>query len=667
MWCVRIDAPAPSGPEMRYNFPMTRRKFIAGSSAAIAALPATEAQIYRKRDLLTTAWPDDRLASALDPRFHPFPTASERDRWQTVPADTRDVLLGAAEKQLKTPWDVLPATVFLEFRRNGNRSRYEHIRDVRRKKLQDLVIGECVEAKGRFIDEILNGVWLTCEESFWGVPAHLGAQKAGAGLPDVAEPIVDLFAAETASLLAWTHYLVGDSLQHASPLVPERIRLEIDRRVLTPCLRRDDFSWMGFSGKPVNNWNPWISSNWLTSALLIERDTARRRAAVVKILRCLDNFLNGYADDGGCDEGPSYWGRAGASLFDCLDLLHRASGGTLDGFRLPLVHQIGLYICRSHIYNEWYTNFADAPARVYTNGDLVYRFGQRLGDRAMMEHGAFAAFLRDESGIPGDSIGRQLPALFNLAELRGARRSQALMRDAWLPGIQVMAARRRDGTADGLYLAAQGGNNGESHNHNDVGNFLVYAGGQPAIIDVGVETYTAKTFSSHRYDIWTMQSAYHNCPTIGGVMQSAGRQFAASDVAYHTSDDAAEFRLNLAKAYPPEAHLTSWLRTLRLDRAKNEIELRDEYVLEKPSQSITLTLMTPCVASTATPGEISLAMPSGKPVRIHYDRSLTPSVEEIRLEDGRLRGAWGDRIFRILFRADSPPQKGSWNLRITEV
>ncbi len=87
----------------------------------------------------------------------------------------------------------------------------------------------------------------------------------------------------------------------------------------------------------MNNWDPWISSNWLTSALLMEPDAERRRAAVGKILRCLDNFMNGYADDGGCDEGPGYWGRAAASLFDCLELLHAATAGQCNGFALPLV------------------------------------------------------------------------------------------------------------------------------------------------------------------------------------------------------------------------------------------------------------------------------------------------------------------------------------------
>ncbi|MGC2659576.1 MAG: heparinase II/III family protein [Bryobacteraceae bacterium] len=645
---------------------LTRRTLFV--AAPVALLPGWgPAETRPRRDMLSQAWAE-RLPSSLPTRsgFHPFPTAAERAAWGAIPDDARMALLQTAESQLKTQWDVLPATQALEFQRTGNRSHYESTRNRRRTKLQDLVVAESIEGKGRFIDEIVNGIWLTCEETFWGLPAHLGAQKAGVGLPDVTEPIVDLFAAETSSLLAWTYYEIGDSLARVSPLVPQRISLEIDRRILTPCLERNDFSWMGFSGKPVNNWNPWICSNWLTSVLLIDNSDSRRQKAVLKILSCLDNFLNGYADDGGCDEGPSYWGRAGGSLFDCLDLLHRATNGAINGFSFPLVHQIGLYICRAHIYNEWYTNFADAPARVYTNGDLVYRFGERLNDSLMMQHGAFAAFLRDPAGIPGDSIGRQLPALFNLSTLRQAPRSQALLRDVWLSGIQVMAARCHSGSADGIYLAAQGGNNGESHNHNDVGNFLIYSDGQPAIIDVGVETYTAKTFSPHRYEIWTMQSAYHNCPTINGIMQSAGRQFAARDVRYHADDNTAEFYLDVAAAYPAEAQVEHWNRTLRLDRTKSEVELLDEYALRQTNGATTLTLMTPCVVSVVAPGELSLNMPSGKPVRVSFDaHALVPKVEEIKLEDARLRQSWGDRLFRITLRAEAPPSKASWVTRFT--
>jgi len=641
----------------------TRRTLLAGSAMAAAPFAAA-AQPSRKRNLLTSAWTVEKVASSLTPRpqFHPYPNAAERAGWDALPRDARAVLIARGETQMKAAWEVLPATLFLEYKRTGNRSHYEGVRSRRRKKLEELVLAECVENKGRFIDEIANGVWLTCEETFWGYPAHLGAQKSGTGLPDVSEPIIDLFAAETSMLLAWTDYLLGPKLAPVSKLIPERIRLEVDRRILTPGLAREDFGWMGFRGGTPNNWNPWISSNWLASVLLLERDEKRRLASVYKILRCLDNFMNGYYDDGGCDEGPGYWGRAGASLFDCLELLHLASGGALDGFSLPLVHQIGLYICRAHIYNDWYTNFADAPARVHPDGDLVYRYGKRVADETMVRHGAFAAFYRDPEAIPDDSLGRQLPALFHLAELRKAPRAQALMRDVWLPGIQVMAARREEASPRGLYLAAQGGHNAESHNHNDVGNFLVYADGQPAIIDVGVETYTAKTFSSKRYEIWTMQSAYHNCPTIDGVMQAAGREFQATDLSYHADDEAAEFQLNLATAYPKEAGLKSWRRRLRLDRARNEVAVTDSYALDKAAKVITLTLMTPCKVTLEGAGKLSLE----NRVKVLYAAAFTPVVEEIKLEDSRLRGSWGDRLYRILLKAENPAPTGIWTTRIVQ-
>jgi len=649
---------------------LNRREFLATQAVLASRLVFSGQQPQtRKRDVLSSTWPADKLAEVLAPRgrFHPFPTVSERSKWEGLPADTRKALLEAGERQLGTTWETPPATLFLEYRRTGNRSHYEAVRDRRREKLSELVIAECLEDNGRFVDEITNGVWLTCEETFWGVPAHLNMQHAGPGLPDVSEPIVELFAAETSSLLAWVNYLMEDRLARVSPLLPERIRLEINRRVLTPCLKRDDFWWMGLTGSPVNNWNPWICSNWLTSALLMETDEERRRAAVAKILRCLDAFMNGYAEDGGCDEGPGYWGRAAASLFDCLELLYAATGGQCDGFGFPLVHAMALYICRAHIYNEWYTNFGDAPARVFPDGDLIYRFGKRLGDERIKAHGAFCAFAKNEEPAFGDSLGRQLPALFDLAELRGATRTQALFRDAWLPGIQVMTARVKEGSAQGLYLAAQGGHNGKSHNHNDVGNFIVYVDGAPAIIDVGVETYTAKTFSPQRYDIWTMQSAYHNCPTIDGVMQSAGRESAATEVSYRADDRQAELRLNIAKAYPAAAHLAAWNRALRLDRVSNSIEVVDDYRLTQTAQAITLTLMTPCAAQLQAAGEITLPMPSGSPLRVAYDGgALRAGVEEIPIEDSRLRQSWGERLYRIQLRADAPPLQSKWTLRITQ-
>ena len=112
-------------------------------------------------------------------QWHPWPTWSERARWESLPEPVRKDLIANGEQYLRYQWPGLPATLFLEYARNGNRSRYEHECFARRNALTDLIVAECVEGKGRFLDDIVNGVWAICEESFWGVPAHVGAQKAG--------------------------------------------------------------------------------------------------------------------------------------------------------------------------------------------------------------------------------------------------------------------------------------------------------------------------------------------------------------------------------------------------------------------------------------------------------------------------------------------------------
>ena len=634
---------------------------------------ATVAQENRFK--LREMYPQEKVAKVLVPReqWRPWPTWSDRKAWESLPEPVRKDLIANGERYLRYDWPDLPATLFLEYAREGNRSRYEHEHFARRTALTDLIIAECVEGKGRFLDDIANGVWAICEESFWGVPAHVGAQKAGSGLPDPAEPVVDLFAAETGESLAWTSYLLGERLDRVSPMIRKRIGHEIDRRILTPCLTRDDFGWMGFSGGRVNNWNPWCNSNWLACTLLIEPDESRRIGAVAKIVRSLDHFFDAYDDDGGCDEGPGYWSRAGGSLFDCLDLLRGATNGAIDVYDQPLVKEIGRYICRVHVAGDYFVNFADASAKASPPGELVYRYGKRIGDDRLAAFGTYF-FARDRAeglgfaGGGGYTVGRYLPEIFNAAELRAAQAKPALVRDVWLSGIQVMTARCGEGAADGFFIAAKGGHNAESHNHNDVGSFIVYRDGRPILIDVGVETYSRKTFSSQRYEIWTMQSAYHNLPTINGVMQSPGREFAARNVAYEADDNHAQLRLDLAGTYPKQASLKSWVRTVRLNRGK-DIVLTEDYALEQPAGEITLSLMTPCKVEVQKEGRLLLATADANEPRVAvtvlYDETrLKAVVETIPVEDGRLRSAWPGQMTRILLKAEKPALQDTWTLRI---
>lgn len=470
---------------------------------------------------------------------------------------------------------------------------------------------------------------------------------------------------------------MGDRLDAVHPLVRERLRLEVDRRILTPNLDRDDFWWMGFSPREINNWNPWINSNWLASVLLLERDPDRRVRAVRKIARSLDRFVDTYPDDGGCDEGPSYWGRAGASLFESLELLHAATGGHVDVYHEPVVRAIGRYIARAYIAGDYYVNTGDAPAKVKPEPELVFRYGRAVGDAALAGFGAFLAARRGPYG-PDDvprygSLARVLPALLRSGGLAATSPAVPLDGEVWLPDLQMMVARERPGSSQGLYVAAWGGHNAQSHNHNDVGNVIVFADGRPVLVDVGVGEYTAKTFSSRRYEIWTMQSAWHNLPAINGVDQGAGAGFRAADVTFSSRPGAVRLSLDIAPAYPAEAKVARWRREVTLDRRKREVVLAEDYALTEAREPVRLHFITPLAGDLSKPGRIVLAPPGGGPVLaggeprpvLLYDAGrFTASIEERAVTDSRLRPVWGGRLYRIVLTAHDRSLRGSHRMVI---
>ncbi len=641
--------------------------------------------------MLSQRYPLDHLRRVLVQRtdWQPYPTITDRAAWDALPAILRQFHLKEGEALLGYAWPALPASLFLQFARTGNRRNYEIPHFERRGKLNELVLAECIEGQGRFLDDITNGIWAICEESFWGVPAHIGRQVSGKGLPDTREVIVDLFAAETGALLAWTSYLLGARLDTVWPLLRDHIAREVNQRILTPCLERDDYNWMGFDNpaRRVNNWNPWICSNWLACTLLLEADETRRQASVFKILRTVDNFIDPYPRDGGCDEGPSYWGRAGASLFDNLELLYSATNGEIDVYGEPLIQEIGRFIHRVHIAEDYYINFADAPALVYPDAMLVYQYGRRIGDEQMMALGGWLAERQEVQSGGSDesaerkagalkkrsvptSMARRLPALFSLATLPALPTVPPLPRDVWLPEIEVMVARDRPGSTTGFFVAAKGGHNAESHNHNDIGNFVIYVDGKPVIVDAGVETYTAKTFGDQRYEIWTMQSAYHSLlPTIDGVQQAPGANFKATAVHHQADETSATLTLDMAAAYPPEAQIDSWRRTITLQRGR-AVQIQDVYTLSTQPNVMELSIVTPCTVDVASSGIIHFSKRTilGERVagagQLTFDPNrFTATPERMSITDERLGGTWGEALTRVVLRTERPAQQGDWTFQ----
>ncbi|PDT02853.1 heparinase [Rhizobium chutanense] len=567
--------------------------------------------------------------------FTPGAVSVDRERWSAVPQAARDVVVRDAEITLARSWPLITASDYRAYTETGNRARFEELYFTRRRMLNDLVLGELVEGSGRFLPGIVDGIFLITEESGWQLPAHNAHERGGPRLPlpDNSQPVVDLFAAETAALLATIVALLGDKIDDLSPEIAARVKREIEARILSPYLGRH-FWWMGRGGERMNNWTAWISQNVLLTAFSVKTDQPTRRAVVEKALGSLDAFLKDYAEDGACEEGVVYYRHAALCLHGALTVLDSAAPGLFGKiWRHPKIRNMAEYIANMHVAGRYYFNFADSSAVVEPCSAREYLFGKAVGSEMLAEFAAADRATADHPHLPGEwNLWYRVQELL-VGALPAVEPRPAHPRDIFYPGIGLFVAR------DGQFsLAVKGGNNGEGHNHNDVGSVTLYKNGCPFLIDVGVETYTAKTFSPSRYEIWTMQSAYHNLPTFEGVMQSAGEDFGAGDVEVEFGDDRARISLDIAGAYPPEAELRSYRRTVSLMRGRH-VEITDAHDGDKPA---VLSLMT-CLAPTVTSEKIDLADLGS----IVVEGAGMIEIDEIEVDDPRLRSAWPEKLFRL--------------------
>ena len=625
---------------------------------------------------LQLSWIVFAVAAAQE-RFTPFPDASSSYWRSKVPRTMRADYIRLGRENVAQPWKRIPDSVFAEFRTTGNRTNYEDKCFAVRRRLSCLVMAEIMEHRGRFMPSIRDGLhYFLCDEPWWGLPAHYPKAQ-----PDTTLQVVDLFNAETSSMLAWTVYMLGDEINRTETGLAERVRGEIVRRFIRPTLHERQ-GWM----QNANNWNTWITSNFLECSLLcLDGGTRERGAALRTVESCLRLFLEGYPDDGGCEEGVGYWDRAGASFFESLWMLHAAEPSFLPTdhrYILTTAEQkkvaaMGRFITTMHISDLAFVNFSDAQVHNVPNINILFPYGVWIGDNGMKEFAAYIARKYDYFSKPSTlflqsgnwpTLGRELMLLSMLPQLREAKAEQPSTRDAWLANSQVMVARNAD-----WLVAAKGGTNGESHNHNDIGNFIVYHNSWPVVIDLGRDTYTSQTFSKRRYELMNNRSMYHNVPLVNGVEQHDGSRYKASGASHLTTDTASIFTLDIAKAYPEEAGVESWKRTVGLNHKSDRVEVvelfrmatsagvKDSVDVAANHKPTEITLMCYGKPMMRQPSCISLA--DGNVSLVYDAAKLDASWTKVEMNDGIMKTQWKDNVYRLVLRLKHGSDNGTVSYR----
>lgn len=584
-------------------------------------------------------------------------------RLDNIPQSMRSDYIREGYKYRQSKWTAIPDSVFQEFRRTGNRANFQRLSFGTRRQMAHLVMAEIMEGKGVLIKPIIQGLHHFINETWWGISAHYPTS-----LPEADNQVVDLFNAETASMLAWTILMLRKELDHAEPGITQRISNEINRRILTPCLTTD-YSWK----HRADNWNPWICSNWLTCVLICEKDQQRRQDAISQIMQCLKVFYDNYSEDGGCDEGVLYWDRSPASYCESMFLLEKATGRKMAMLDDAKLRRMASYIYKMNIGKDRLVTFGDCSPTNLPNINILYPIGWRLEDRLMRGYAARIAQQYDYARHPSDlfnrsgnfpTLGRELMFLSLYDKFKQEKPAEPLALDNWLPQLQIVTARSVEGSTSGLYLAAKGGCNEDNHNHNDVGNFVVYGEAEPLVIDLGTENYTAKTFSNKRYELMSCRSAYHNVPLINGTEQRNGRQYQARDVAYTSTDKYVRFSLDIAGAYPEEAHVKTWKRNITMLRGKS-ITVEEDYELSRRTGDTEIMLLT-CEKPSYGPAGTILFQSKGRQYQLTFpSNKINPFIEKIEITDKYLYDLWQGNVWRIHLRLKSRRLRGNVNYVIS--
>ena len=616
---------------------------------------------YTERNLLQNSVTKEQLKEALvmNGAWVPYPAYSDREGWNSLLNDEdRQTLIKAGEKMLDYKWQVIRATDYLEYERSGERNIMQNPYEANRKAINVLMMAELAEGKGRFIDQLINSVFFSCEMTSWVLSAHLPRQSTKRSMPDWREQIIDLGSGNYGSMLAWVYYFFHDTFDKADPVISLRLRHELQERILDPYMENDREWWMAFYWKPgeiINNWNPWCNSNVLQCYLLLENDRDKLTDAVWRTMQSVDKFINFVKSDGACEEGTSYWGHAAGKMYDYLQILSDGTNGKVSLFNNPMIRRMGEYISRSYVGDGWVVNFADASAKGGGDAPLIYRYGRAVGSEEMMQ---FAAYLLKgkRPTIPlGNDAFRTLQCVLLNKELEQTKPAHNVPACTWYPETEFCYLTNNSG----WFLATKGGFNNESHNHNDAGTFSLYINNTPMLIDAGVGTYTRQTFSSERYSIWTMQSNYHNLPMINGVPQRFGQEYKATNVV--CKEKQRFFSADISTAYPEEAAVNSWIRSYKLENKR--LVITDKFSLKETKAANQVNFLVWGDIDISKAGKVSIKV--GKEhAKLEYPANFKATIETIELPDTRLSNVWGKQIYRIVLIDTQKKLEGSYKFII---
>lgn len=509
----------------------------------------------------------------------------------------------------------LTEELFALFETTGNRLKYEDVFFTRRKFLAVFGMAAYLWRRPADVARLEDVLLEICREECWALPAHVNRRENSDW-----RLTVDLFAAETAQALAEIVTLVGDGGAPGeaaeqrgvglSAEVCEKVKFEIERRVVQPF----EAASQGWECSD-HNWNAVCCGSIGSAAmyLLVEKEEARLKSLLKRICHSLTFYLEGFRADGACMEGIGYFTYGMTYFTGFAEQLLRYSHGKINLFDNDKVWKIAEFQQKTYFRSGQTVSFSDGESQAKFRMGLTCFLAKQF-DTVRLPNREFACdfetdpcyrfmgLLRDylwtaEAVADEDKIGM-------VTGSEGA--SYGTFRHDVLPYAQWSICESKNG----IGFAIKGGDNGEPHNHNDVGSFFYLAGGEQLICDLGAGEYTGEYFGEGRYNILCNSSEGHSVPVINGEFQKDGKQYAAS---FFEADGKGTTKIEFAGAYA-EGAIEKLVRTA-------------EFSLEDGSLTVT--------DSFEIPEHIGWCDKSGKETGAYVTETLV-TQGEVSLQDNRI-------------------------------
>ncbi len=527
---------------------------------------------------------------------------------------------------------VIKRSDYRRFRRDGDRQVAAAKAGVRRRELDRAAMALWMDHPKADIDYLQDLLWAYCDDWTWVINAHEG--KA-----------IDLGSAMLGARLAEILHVLGDRLEDE---VTDRVARAIERHLFEPFW---DYRHMDDWKTTRMNWNHVCNGEVIRAALYRIDDPEVLAHMTHAAIQNLTYAIDGFAGDGGCLEGPGYWGYGFGHFLLTAHALSNRTGGELNivADSSGKIARICRYPLAAYIGERFRSTFADSGhgyisahtamiINAFDHLPELYALCARHPDRtlkvqSMHELALYSGFKAPAERDQNDYL---LPDLGQV-KLRGA------------PGRRQMT------------LMALAGNNGVPHNHNDIGSFIVHKHGKMLLVDPGAPVYRRKTFGPDRYDIIFCSALGHSVPVIDGVMQQAGSEYFGTLAVENLNGEGTKRAvIDMTHAYP-KGTVQRLIRTFEFDATRNTLVLEDAYEFRKTPQLLEEAFIT-FERVRVSNGSVQIgAKTSGLTL---VAESCAGRFDAVRMVEESKEGRTDDVITRIRFTPDTLARRMTLRFRI---